>query len=88
MAWLKVGQTLEVVLPSVPGKIYRAQIRLRGTQPFVDRDFDSMTTSVKVRAEISDAPIEAGDFGKNKWLSGLYAEVMWLPKPHRSCRAA
>jgi Cu(I)/Ag(I) efflux system membrane fusion protein len=33
-----------------------------------------MTGSVKVRAEISDAPIEAGDLGKNKWLSGLYAE--------------
>jgi len=49
LAWLKVGQKLQVTLPGTD-KIYTAQINVRGVKPFADKDFDSMTTGVKVRA--------------------------------------
>ena len=33
-----------------------------------------MTGSTKVRAELSDSPVEAGEFGSHKYFNGLYAE--------------
>jgi multidrug efflux pump subunit AcrA (membrane-fusion protein) len=74
LAWLKIGQTIEVTLPSAPGKIYSAQIKLHGVRPYADADFDSASDSTKVRAEISGPPVETGDLGGGKLFTGLYAE--------------
>ena len=73
-AWLKIGQTVEVSVPSAPGKIYQAQIKLRSSRPVVDTDFDMATDSTKVRAEISEPPVSAGELGEKKLFNSLYAE--------------
>jgi len=73
-AWLKIGQTVEVSLPSVPGKTYRAQINLHSSRPVVDTEFDTATGSTKVRAEISEPPVSAGELGEKKLFNNLYAE--------------
>jgi Heavy metal binding domain len=74
LPWLKIDQTIEVQMPSTPGIIYSAQIRLHSLKPFADADFDMMTGSTKVRAEILDATVQPGDFGKYKLFSGLHAD--------------
>jgi len=73
LEWLKAGQTLKVTLPGTD-KIYTAQIKVRGVQPFADKDFESMTTGVKVRAELSESPVKIGELGASKYFNGLYAE--------------
>jgi len=75
LEWLKIGQTLNVFVTGVPDKTFTAQIKLHGIKPFADRDFDMMTSSTSVRAEISNPPVEPGDFGKNRLFSGLHAEA-------------
>jgi multidrug efflux pump subunit AcrA (membrane-fusion protein) len=75
LQWLKIGQTLEIVVTSVPDKIYTAQIKAHGQKPFADADFDMMSGSTKVRAEISNPPIQPGDLGRYKWFNNLHAEA-------------
>jgi multidrug efflux pump subunit AcrA (membrane-fusion protein) len=74
LPWLKIGQTLEVVVSSAPGKIYTAQIKLNGTKPYVDTNFDMMSGSTKVRAEISNPPVTGGNLGAQELFNGLHAE--------------
>jgi hypothetical protein len=83
LAWLKVGQTVEVSVPAAPGKIYQAQIKRYGVREFADPVLDPATDSTKVRAEIDDPPVKAGDLGARKLFSGLYAEgrvIVTLPE--------
>jgi hypothetical protein len=75
LQWLKVGQTFNVSVSSAPDKIYLAQIKLHGVKAFADRDFDMMSGTTTVRAEILNPPVEPGDFGKNKLFNGLHAEA-------------
>jgi hypothetical protein len=75
LQWLKVGQIFNVILPSTPDKIYRAQIKLHGVKGFADRDLDMMTDSTKVRAEILNPPVQSGNFGENKLFNNLHAEA-------------
>jgi hypothetical protein len=75
LQWLKVGQTFNVSVSSAPDKIYHAQIKTHGSKPFADVNFDMMSGSTTVRAEILNPPVEAGDFGKNKLFNGLHAEA-------------
>jgi membrane fusion protein, copper/silver efflux system len=75
LAWLKTGQTLEVSVTASPGKTYAAQIKAQGTKPFADADFDMMTGSTKLRAEIAHPPVEPGDFGRQALLNNLHAEA-------------
>jgi multidrug efflux pump subunit AcrA (membrane-fusion protein) len=75
LKWFKIGQTLDVLVTSDPDKIYNAKIKLHGVKPFADRDFDMMSGSTTVRADISNPPVEPGDFGKNKLFNGLHAEA-------------
>jgi multidrug efflux pump subunit AcrA (membrane-fusion protein) len=74
LPWLKIGQTIEVTVPSVPDKTFTAQIKLRGTKTFADAKFDDAANSVKVRAEVSDPPIEVSGFGSHKLFYNFYAE--------------
>jgi multidrug efflux pump subunit AcrA (membrane-fusion protein) len=75
LQWLKIGQTFDVNVSSAPDKIYHAQIKLHGVKPFTDANFDMMSGSTTMRAEILNPPVEAGDFGKNKLFNGLHAEA-------------
>ena len=74
LPWFKVGQTVEITVPSLPGKIFTAQIKRHGTQPYADEKFDETTDSTKVRAELSYPGIGAGDFGAGKLFNNFYAE--------------
>jgi len=73
-AWLKIGQTMEITLPAVPGKTLTAKINLRSTRPVVDTEFDAASGSTKIRAEILDGPVELPAFGGKKLFNGIYAE--------------
>jgi hypothetical protein len=75
LQWLKIGQTFDVSVASVPDKTYTAQIKLHGSKPFADRNFDMMSGSTTMRAEILNPPVEAGDFGEQKLFNGLHAEA-------------
>src|SRR5271154_4574796 len=75
LQWLKIGQTFDVIVSSAPDKIYHAQIKLHGVKPFADANFDMMSGSTIMRAEILNPPVEAGDFGENKLFNGLHAEA-------------
>jgi multidrug efflux pump subunit AcrA (membrane-fusion protein) len=72
--WLKIGQTIEVSLPSAPGKNFLAQITVHGTRAVADSDFDTATDSTKVRAEFSQPPVFASELGAKKLFNNLYAE--------------
>jgi multidrug efflux pump subunit AcrA (membrane-fusion protein) len=74
LPWLKIGQTLRVAVPSAPDRTYTARIKLHGGKSFADEDFDNMTGSTKLRAELSESPVEAGELGSHKYFNGLYAE--------------
>ena len=74
LPWFKVGQTVEVTVPSLPGKTFIALIKRRGTQPYADTQFDATTDSTKVRAELSNPGIVTGDFGAGKLFNNFYAE--------------
>jgi multidrug efflux pump subunit AcrA (membrane-fusion protein) len=75
LQWLKIGQTFDVSVPSAPNKIYHAQIKLHGVKPFADANFDMMSGSTTMRAEILNPPVEAGDFGAHRLFNGLHAEA-------------
>jgi hypothetical protein len=75
LQWLKVAQSFNVVVSSAPDKIYHAQFKLHGLKPFADANFDMMSGSTTIRAEILNPPVEAGDFGKNKLFNGLHSEA-------------
>jgi hypothetical protein len=75
LQWLKTGQAFDVSVSSAPDVIYHAQIKKHGTKPFADADFDMMSGSTKVRAEILNPPVEPGDFGEQKLFNGLHAEA-------------
>jgi hypothetical protein len=74
LPWLKIGQRLDVIVPAAPGKNFTAKIKLHGGKSFADENFDNMTGSTKVRAELSESPVEAGELGSHKNFNGLYAE--------------
>ncbi|MGO8835788.1 MAG: heavy metal-binding domain-containing protein [Limisphaerales bacterium] len=74
LPWLKIGQTVEVTVPSLPGKIFTARIRRYGTEPYADTEFDATTDSTKVRAELSYPGIGTGDFGADRLFNNFYAE--------------
>ncbi len=74
LAWLKAGQIIEVTVPAAPGKTYSAKIELDGGGPTAGADFDSASDSIKIRAAISNPPVEAGGLGEGKMFTGLYAE--------------
>jgi multidrug efflux pump subunit AcrA (membrane-fusion protein) len=74
LPWLKVGQIVEVTVPSLPGKAFNAQIKRYGTQPYADTQFDATTDSTKVRAELSYPGIGTGDFGAGRLFNNFYAE--------------
>ena len=74
LPWIKVGQSLDVTLPSVPDKIYSAQIKQHDSETFADRDLDEMSDSTKIRARIANAPVEIPGFAGKAYFNNLHAE--------------
>lgn len=74
LSWIKLDQTLEVTLPSVPDKTYQAQIKLHSVETFADRTLDEMSDSTKIRARISNAPVEIPGFEGKAYFNNLHAE--------------
>jgi Cu(I)/Ag(I) efflux system membrane fusion protein len=58
LAWIRVGQTVEVSTPTVPGKIYTAPIA------FIDPNLTEMTRTARIRVIIDNPP--AGDPAKHR----------------------
>jgi multidrug efflux pump subunit AcrA (membrane-fusion protein) len=74
LPWIKPGQMLELTLPAVPDRIYRAQIKLHGKETFADRDLDDASDSTKIRAEIENPPVEMPGFEGKAYFNNLHAE--------------
>ena len=74
LSWIKIGQMLDVSLPAVPGKIYQAQIKLHSVEPFAGRALDEMSDSTKIRAQISNPPVEVPGFEGKAYFNNLHAE--------------
>ncbi len=68
LAWLSLGQTVEVTTPSVPGKVFTAKIT------FIDPTINDPTRSAKVRVEIPNPLIQDGGKPRRELLHRLYAE--------------
>ena len=75
LQWLKVGKTFNVSISSTPDKMYQAQIKLDGVKPFADTNFDMMSGSTTVRAEILNPPVEGGGLAKEELFNNLHAEA-------------
>jgi multidrug efflux pump subunit AcrA (membrane-fusion protein) len=74
LPWIKIDQKLEVTLPAVPDHVYSAQIKQYSTETFADRALDDMSDSTKIRAQITDAPVEVPGFEGHAYFNGLHAE--------------
>jgi len=69
LAWLKVGQEVEITTPSVPNKTFKAAIT------FIDPNINMMTRSTKVRVEIPNPIIEIDGVRRRELSHRLYAEA-------------
>ena len=68
LAWLEPGQSVEVTLPSVPGRSFHGQIA------FIDPNLKDMTRSARVRVELANPIVEAGGRPRRELASQAYAE--------------
>ena len=75
LKWLRLGQTFQVAVEGVPDKTFTAEIKNHGVKPFADTEFDMMSGSTKMRAEISNPPIEFSNFERRKLFDNLHAEA-------------
>ncbi len=73
LAWLDVGQVVEVTLPSMPGKTYRAEIT-RFDSRSLDLSRADFTHGLEVSATLADSLTQIK--GNKRWhpFDGLYAE--------------
>ena len=75
LQWLQLGQDFQVVVEGVPGKTFTAELKSHSVKPFADAEFDMMSGSTKMRAEISNPPIEVSNFERRKLFDNLHAEA-------------
>jgi len=68
LAWLRVGQAVEVTTPSMPERVFAAKIS------FIDPNINDTTRSAKVRVEIPNPLIESNAVTRRDLLRRLYAE--------------
>ena len=72
LPWIRVGQSVDVSTPSLPGKIVAGMIR------FIDPNFDEATRSTRVRVELENPLID----GRRLFSHRLYADgVVHLAAP-------
>ena len=68
LAWFELGQTIEVVVPGIPGKVFPAVVS------FVEPSFNDATRTVKVRADIRNPVVEINGRKGRQLKFGMYAE--------------
>lgn len=69
LAWVVPGQTLEVTVPAVQGKVFPAVVS------FIEPALDTTTRTVKVRADIKNPPVEVSGGQTMRLLRyGMYAD--------------
>ncbi len=68
LAWLKVGQKIQVTSPSAPGKIHEGKIN------FINPNINDPTRSAKVRVEIANPLVERDGTMQRELLHRLYAQ--------------
>jgi multidrug efflux pump subunit AcrA (membrane-fusion protein) len=71
--WLDVGQPVEVTIPALPGKIYRARITHIDTR-FLDPDRNDQTHGIQVRATLSENLVHVAGVKLWRPFDGFYAE--------------
>ncbi|MEY3896209.1 MAG: Cation efflux system protein CusB precursor [Verrucomicrobiota bacterium] len=64
MPWIKIGQTVTVTTPAIPGKSFDGKVT------FIDPNFDEATRSTKVRVELPNPKVD----GRRLLLHRLYAD--------------
>ena len=64
LPWIKVGQTVTVSTPAIPGKSFEGKIT------FIDPNFEEATRSTKVRVELPNPKVD----GRRVLLHRLYAD--------------
>ncbi|MES2924447.1 MAG: efflux RND transporter periplasmic adaptor subunit [Verrucomicrobiota bacterium] len=64
MPWIKLGQTVTVTTPSLPGKSFEGKVT------FIDPNFEEATRSTKVRVELPNPKVD----GRRVLLHRLYAD--------------
>jgi len=69
-AWVRVGQTVEITVPSVPGKKFTAAIT------FIDPNLNDMTRSARVRVELQNPLITVQGRARRELLHKTYAEAV------------
>ncbi|HEY1171756.1 MAG TPA: efflux RND transporter periplasmic adaptor subunit [Verrucomicrobiae bacterium] len=69
LAWLKIGQEVEITTPSIPNKVFKAAIS------FIDPNINMMTRSTKVRVEIPNPVLEIDGVKRREISHRLYAEA-------------
>ena len=68
LAWIRVGQTVEVTASSVPGKVVTAPIT------FIDPNLVMATRSAKVRVVLDNPLVTENDHQRREFLHKVYAE--------------
>jgi Cu(I)/Ag(I) efflux system membrane fusion protein len=68
LAWIRVGQTVEVTAPSVPGKVVTAPIT------FIDPNLVMATRSAKVRVVLENPLVTEDGHHRREFLHKVYAE--------------
>lgn len=69
-AWVRVGQELEITVPSVPGKKFVAPIT------FIDPNLNDMTRSARVRVELQNPVLTVQGKSRRELLHRTYAEAV------------
>ncbi len=69
-AWVRVGQEVEITVPSVPGKKFNAIVS------FIDPNLNDMTRSARVRVELQNPLLTVQGKSRRELLHKTYAEAV------------
>ncbi|MFA6544126.1 MAG: efflux RND transporter periplasmic adaptor subunit [Limisphaerales bacterium] len=69
-SWVRVGQEVELTVPSVPGKKFNATIS------FIDPNLNDMTRSARVRVELQNPLLTVQGRARRELLHKTYAEAL------------
>jgi Cu(I)/Ag(I) efflux system membrane fusion protein len=77
LSWLKVGQTLDITTPALPGQVFSAPIQ------FIDPNLNEMTRSARVRVELPNPLVGTNGRRQRLLLHKMYADgVVKLESPN------
>ena len=70
LAWIKIGQPVEVTTPAVPG------LTFTGAVAFIDPNLKEMTRTARVRVELPNPMVEVNGRRRRQLYHKLYAEAL------------